>query len=278
MRTLFLIPLLLLMGCPRDRTTSNDDDDSVDEPSIDPALEGWCQIEEEDFSFFVTSMAALWALSGDDINDWEGGFGGNFGGLEGADEICQKIATATGNSSRTWKAFLSATDDGNGNAVHAIERIGEGPWHDANGRLVASGIDGMLDDDRPDGDDQSVEDLPDECGVGLLAIGDAHDVVTGSDTDGRLNATDLESTCNDWTADSGGVGTGGGGGPAGPGIPACGHSFPREGGGPMGAHWISDHGLRGCDKGANLLSNGPGTGTCIGCTGGYGAVYCFAGD
>jgi len=259
-----------------------DDDDAVgdDDDAVDPALEGWCSVDEEGFSFFVTSMAALWALSGDDINDMDGGFGGDFGGLAGADEICAAIGNATGNGHREWRAFLSATDDGNGAPVHAIERIGEGPWHDANGRLVATGIDGLLSGDRPDGDERSVDDLPDECGIGLTAIGDSHDIVTASNEDGRLANEDPEYTCNDWTANTGAVGASEGGGPGGgrDGV-MCGHSFPRDtGGGNRGQHWLSDHPLRGCDKGANLIQNGPGEGTCIGCSGGYGGLYCFAMD
>jgi hypothetical protein len=235
-------------------------------------LTNWCSAQPANFSFFVTSMSALWKLSGSVPDDLAGGFGGNFGGIAGADKICQDIADATGHGDKTWRAFLSATNDGTGSPVHAIERIGTGPWYDANGRLVATGISGLLSGSRPDGDAQSTADLPDECGVPLTALGDAHDVVTASNDQGRLDSTDPASTCNDWTANTGAVGSGGGGlGPV-----MCGHSFPRAGGGGGGQNWRSDHGLRGCDKGANLLQNGAGEGTCIGCSGGYGALYCFA--
>ena len=263
-----------------DDDDDGDDDDATDDDDVDPALAGWCQIDEDDFSFFVTSMAAIWALSGDDISDLEGGMGGDLGGIEGADALCQTIGNATGNGGRTWKAFLSATDDGNGNEVDAIDRIGSGPWHDANGRLVSDDIAGLLSDDRPDGDAQSVDDLPDECGVPLSVLGDSHDIVTGSNDDGRLASDDPEYTCNDWTANTGAVGTPvGGGGPGGnrEGV-ICGHSFPRSQGGNRGQNWRSDHTLRGCDKGANLIQNGAGEGTCIGCSGGYGGIYCFAAD
>jgi hypothetical protein len=285
--------------------TADGDTDSDTDVDTNAALGEWCEGQPEEFSFFVTSMLALWTLSGDDINDMNGGFGGDFGGLAGADDICQTIGTATGHGHKTWRAFLSATDDGNGNEVHAIDRIGVGPWYDANGRLVASGISGLLSDDRPDGDTQSVEDLPDECGIPISLLGDAHDVVTGTNENGQLHSNDPDTTCNDWTTSDGDVGSngeggqGGGGGPGGggpggqggqsAGTIICGHSFPREdnggpgGGGPGGGgpggdgtHWMSDHPLRGCGKGANLLQNGPGEGTCIGCSGGYGAVYCFA--
>ncbi len=238
-------------------------------PSV---LAGWCTSQPSNFGFFVTSMDALWKLSGSVAGDLNGGFGGNFGGIAGADAICQTIAVATGHGDKTWHAFLSATSDGSGNVVHAIDRIGAGPWYDANGRQVATGIAGLLSGDRPDGDPQSTSDLPDECGVPTSALGDAHDVVTASDGRGRLLSTDPDSTCNDWTSDSGSVGSGVGGEL---GSVMCGHSFPRSGGF-RGKQWLSDHPLRGCGKGANLLQNGPGSGTCIGCTGGYGALYCFA--
>ena len=274
-----------LLGLDDDDAVADDDDatDDDDAVEVDPALDGWCQVDEPEFSFFVTSMAALWALSGDDVSDLDGGFGGNFGGLTGADAICQKIGTATGHADRTWKAFLSAHDDGDGNVANAIDRIGSGPWTDSNGRLVSEDIAGLLGDDRPDGDARSVDDLPDECGIPLSALGDAHDVVTASDDDGNLASPDNpQASSNSWTADSGGVGsTGGGqGGPGGiRGVVMCGHSFPRNTGGPggnSGQEWLSDHAMRGCDKGANLIQNGPGEGTCIGCSGGYGALYCFA--
>ncbi len=236
-------------------------------------LQEWCSTQAEDFSFFVTSMSALWTLSGDPISDLEGGFGGDFGGLEGADAICQEIGVATGHGDKTWRAFLSVTDDGAGSPIHAIERIGEGPWYDANGRLVASGLAG-LEGERPDGDIQSTDDLPDECGVPISLLGDAHDVPTGSDKQGMLNNSDPEWTCMDWTSTEGGVNQGQGVGVR------VGHSFPREvmggGGGMGGENWVSDHSARGCSKGANLIQNGAGMGTCIGCSGGYGALYCFA--
>lgn len=251
-----------------------------------PLGEDWCADQGDDFSFFVTSLDALWVLSESDPDDLAGGgFGGNFGGLSGADEICQTIGDATGHGARDWRAFLSVTDGGDGNAVHAIERIGAGPWNDANGRVVATGIDGLLSGLRPDGDEASTLDLPDECGVPLSSVRgmpdtDAHDVVTGSDRMGQLHSTELESTCNDWTSDDGEVGSagGGGGGGGGPLSVMCGHSFPRRPDADRGAHWMSDHPVRGCGRGANLVQNGAGEGTCIGCSGGYGAIYCFAAD
>jgi hypothetical protein len=208
-------------------------------------------------------MNALWTLAGDPITNLDGGLGGNFGGLAGADAICQTIGEATGHGDQTWRAFLSVTDDGSGSPADAIDRIGAGPWFDANGRMVATGTNGLL-GNRPDGDPQTINDLPDECGVPLTALGDAHDVVTGSNPQGRLASPDPLQTCNDWTAADGELGA----------SPICGHSFPRGNGSGLG--WASDHPLRGCAKGANLLQNGAGEGVCIGCAGGYGALYCFS--
>ncbi len=215
-------------------------------------------VEDRLFSFFVTSLEALQRLSGS-----PDGFGGNFGGLEGADAICQTIGAEVGMGHKTWRAFLSATRGPDGNPVHAIERIGQGPWYDANGRLVANNLAGLA-GNRPAGDPQTINDLPTEHGMPLTAYGDAHDVVTGSNRQGRLNSTNLASTCNDWTSAAA----------IGAMQVMCGHSFPRQGRG--GLNWVSDHGLRGCTPGINLQQNGPGSGTCIGCSGGYGALYCFA--
>ena len=276
-------------GCGSDSSSDGIDGGDIDDggqpgadsgppPAADATatgpLAGWCTNQPSNFSFFVTSMPAIWALAGDPISDLDGGMGGDFGGLAGADQLCQGIASATGHGNRTWRAFLSATN--NGDPINAIERIGTGPWHDANGRLVANNVAGLLSGDRPDGDAQTIDDLPDECGVPITLLGDAHDVVTGSNKQGMLNNTDPESTCNDWTSSDGNVG---GDGTFFGGLVMCGHSFPRNvggGGGGRGLSWLSDHQLRGCGKGANLLQNGAGEGTCIGCTGGYGAIYCFA--
>lgn len=217
-------------------------------------------VDERRFSFFVTSLEAIRALSGS-----EDGFGGDFGGLEGADDLCRTIAEGVGMGHKTWRAFLSVTEGPDGGPVHAIDRIGDGPWYDANDRLVAQNVEGLM-GDRPDGDRQSVLDLPTEHGVPVSSYGDAHDVPTGSNRQGRLASQDRASTCDDWTsADS-----------IGQNQVMCGHSFPRRAATGRGANWVSDHPLRGCTPGVNLLQNGRGNGDCIGCSGGYGALYCFA--
>ena len=217
--------------------------------------------------------------------------GGNLGGLTGADGICKTLAEAAGDNSagKTWRAFLSATAGGEGGGpVHAIERIGDGPWYDANDRLVAENIAG-LQQVRPDGDPQSVDDLPDELGAPTSALGDSHDTLTGSNAMGRLpDDADASDTCQDWTDR-----TEQGGGDAimaGHTWPRCamfggcenmmgggfpGGSFP---GGDFGSNWDSDHPVQGCKPGVNFVQDGagqPGLMT-VGAGGGWGAIYCFA--
>src|SRR4029453_18012212 len=75
-------------------------------------------------TFFVTSAGP--------------GQGGNLGGLEGADAHCQKLAAAVGAGGRTWKAYLSGTE--NGKPVNAKDRIGPGPWFNAKGVQIAANV------------------------------------------------------------------------------------------------------------------------------------------
>jgi len=223
------------------------------------------------FSFFVTSLEAMQKLSGS-----KDGFGGDLGGLQGADRICQLIAEGVGAGHKTWKAFLSATKGPDGKPVHAIERIGKGPWYDRNERLIANNIQDLL-SERPKGDPQAVKDLPNEHGQGQLQFGDNHDTLTGTNKEGKLASTDPSTTCQDWTSSVG---------PGSEDKVICGHSWPRSaarsgGGGPGGGarggeNWMSDHKLRGCTPGVNLKQDGRGTGNCVGCSGGYGGIYCFA--
>lgn len=192
----------------------------------------------EHFSFFVTSLKAMQSLSGN-----EDGFGGDlrFGetgkgaGLRGADKICATIADQSmpGNG-KTWRAFLSTTGGEDGEQVDAIDRVGEGPWYDRAGRLVAENKSDLV-QTRPKGADPAiVDDLPNEDGVPnhmpdpTAGEVDNHDVLTGTNDEGRLFSSAFGDTCNDWTSSEGPIGR-----------PRCGHSWPRSGGmapiaGPMG--------------------------------------------
>jgi hypothetical protein len=231
------------------------------------------------FSFFVTSLEGMRRLSGS--ND---GFGGDlrFGeqdGLTGADKICRTLAEASmpGSSVKGWRAFLSAVNGSSENPViNAIERIGEGPWYDRRGRIVAATKADLL-QVRPRGADPTIiNDLPNEYGVpnhnpdGLGEV-DNHDVMTGTGLDGKVTSGAFQRptlTCHDWTSkekefaegDPSGSRSG----------PLCGHSWQ--------GNWMAYIEEGGCGAGVNLEETGPprpGVLT-VGTGGGYGAIYCFA--
>lgn len=200
------------------------------------------------------------------------GFGGDLrykqsDGLAGADKICSEIAEASmpGASAKQWRAFLSVTAGPNGSAVNAIDRVGPGPWYDRRGRVVAL-TKTALANQRPQGADSAIiDDLPNEDGVPNHAPTgtrvDNHDTLTGSNAQGQIGSTNKNNTCNDWTSTTVA------------GKPQVGHSWPRAAN--NGRHWIADHEAPGCGAGVNT-GNQNGIGSCVGCSGGYGGIYCFA--
>jgi hypothetical protein len=183
-------------------------------------------VASDRFSFFVTSYAAMQRLSGT-----PDGFGGDLrygqaDGLKGADKICTEIAESSmaGSGKKVWRAFLSVTKGTDGKPVHAADRVGQGPWYDRLGRLVAQTREDLL-NSRPKGADAAIaNDLPNEDGVpnhapdGSEAL-DNHDVLTGSNETGQLFSSDWSSTCHDWTSAQGVDGK-----------PRVGHSWPRSAG------------------------------------------------
>ena len=209
------------------------------------------------FSFFVTSLVAMRALSGS-----QNGFGGDlrFGqatGLAGGDEICRQTAERSmpGNG-KTWRAFLSTVSG----PVNAIDRIGDGPWYDRNGRLVAMTKAGLA-MTRPTGADPVIiNDLPNESGVPNhnpdgTGVVDHHDTLTGSTPTGTVHASGVTGTCQDWTS-------------VGAGAPVIGHSWPAS----SGMSWSSSHTVPSCAPGVLGSTSGQHVGT----LGGYGGIYCFA--
>jgi len=90
--------------------------------------------DRSQLTFFVTSRAA-------------GSGGGDIGGLEGADAHCQTLAKVVG-SQRTFRAYLSAVNP-SGDPIHARDRIGKGPWINANGALVANTLEELHGSPRP---------------------------------------------------------------------------------------------------------------------------------
>jgi hypothetical protein len=236
------------------------------------------------FSFFVTSLPALQRLSGS-----SDGFGGDlrFGqpdGLSGADEICRQIAETSmpGSGTKGWRAFLSVTKGADGNPVNAIDRVGQGPWYDRLGRLVAQ-TKADLAQTRPRGANPAIiNDLPNEDGIpnhaptGMQV--DNHDTLTGSNEVGNLYRNDWSVTCHDWTSSVGSDGR-----------PRVGHSWPRGGVGPgpgpgggpgggSGDNWMSALDEAGCAAGINLIETGPPNARIptVGSGGGYGGFYCLA--
>jgi len=210
------------------------------------------------FSFFVTSLDTMRAQSAS--ND---GFGGNLGGLAGADAICQRAAADVGFGDTTWRAFLSVAQGPGGGPIHAIDRIGDGPWYDRNGRLVARDRAGLL-STRPAGDPQSVNDLPDEAGRPLTTFGDTHDILTGSNQQGHLDGIDATATCGDWTSAVG---------PGSENRVRAGHAWPAM----SGQSWVMAHRVPGCAPGVRTTITPPGEeGNTVGGQGGWGGIYCFA--
>jgi hypothetical protein len=220
----------------------------------------------EPFSFFMTSQAGLARLA-----DNPDGFGGDLrygkaDGLSGADEICRELAeTSMPGNGKTWRAFLSVTEDSNGMPVDAIDRVGEGPWYDRTGRLVAMTKEDLL-QVRPRGADPAiVDDLPNEDGVPNhdpgTGIIDNHNVLTGSTTQGTLDNQGLSATCQDWTSSESSGGR-----------PRCGVSWPRA----NLLNWISVLNEGGCAPGATPPGANSGPSGTVGALGGYGAFYCLA--
>jgi hypothetical protein len=237
----------------------------------------------EKFSFFMTSLRAMRELSKD-----QNGFGGDlrFGetgenaGLKGADKICTTIAEKSmpGSGAKGWRAFLSATKGGEGGGpVHAIDRVGQGPWYDRRGRLVAMARADLAQARPATADTMIKNDLPNEDGIpnhnpdGTGEV-DNHHVLTGSNAQGQLYMNSPTVTCSDWTKST----------PDQADAPRVGLSWPRQGrggGGGAGAqNWISAMDESGCGKGVSIVEmGGPnGANPTVGSGGGYGAIYCFA--
>lgn len=260
-------------------------------------------VATEKFSFFVTSWAGLQRLAKDFglPNNGTDGFGGDLrygetgagAGLRGADKICATLAEASmkGAGAKGWRAFLSASDDGTGKPVNAIDRVGTGPWYDRLGRLFGNSVADIA-QQRPANADATIKnDFPNEDGVPNhrpdpnVAEVDNHDMLTGSDETGKL--LDNTSNCLNWTAAQGDT--------AKEGKPRVGHSWPRSTGGggigfPGGSagggngafgdmnNWMSALTESGCKAGANLKEQGGpmSTAVTVGSGGGYGGFYCFA--
>ena len=192
---------------------------------------------QEAMTFFVTSVGP--------------GKGGDLGGIEGADRHCQVLAQAAGAGGRTWRAYLSTQAAGASPAVNARERIGRGPWHNAKGVVIAKDVEDLHATNKIN--KQTALSEKGEIIAGIGERPNRHDMLTGSQPDGRAFAPGEDRTCGNWT--KGGA----------------------DGSAMLGHHdrvgirddeamrsWNSSHPSRGCTQ-DGLRS-----------TGGDGLFYCFA--
>ncbi len=193
------------------------------------AIAGLTAAQDNEMTFFLTSEGA--------------GNGADLGGLEGADAHCQALAEAAGAGDATWRAYLSA------DSINARDRIGSGPWHNANGVLIAEDVDALHSDDA----NINKETAVDENGQTVKGSGDTpnrHDILTGSRTDGTAFDDGEDHTCSNWTSSSDGSAH-------------LGH-HDRLSRGEPGSPWNDAHASRACDQES------------LRATGGDGLFYCFA--
>ena len=193
------------------------------------------QAAANNMSFFVTSVGP--------------GKGANLGGLAGADRQCQMLATAAGAGNKMWHAYLSENGSAGHPTVNARDRIGSGPWYNAKGVLIANNVAELHSDKNNIKKDTALT----ERGEMLPGRGDTpnkHDILTGSQPDGRAYTDANDHTCNNYSSNADGRGA-----------VQLGHS-DKQGGG--NGSWNSTHASRGCSQ-PNLVS-----------TGGAGLLYCFA--
>ncbi len=193
-------------------------------------------------SFFITSVGS--------------GKGADLGGLAGADALCQRLAAAAGAGGKTWRAYLSVPPtfaQGTTPAVPAVnarDRIGNGPWFNAKGELIAR--DGAH---LHNGNNISKTSALDEKGGVVKGRGDTpneHDILTGSRADGTAFAPHTDTTCKAWTSSTDGSAVVGHHDRIGP-LP---ENWARS--------WNFSHQSVGCSQEALVR------------TGGSGRLYCFA--
>jgi hypothetical protein len=201
-------------------------------------------MSKEPMSFFVTSAGS--------------GKGADLGGLAGADALCQKLAESAGGGGKTWRAYLSVPGEFPSQAkpqgvasINARDRIGQGPWYNAKGQLIASDLNHLH-----NGNNLSKDTALDERGNTIKGVGDPrpveHDILTGSRTDGTAFSPATDTTCKAWTSSSDGSAV-------------VGH-HDRTGLMPdnWAKSWNFSHQSAGCSQEALVR------------TGGAGRLYCFA--
>jgi hypothetical protein len=193
------------------------------------------EMKEADMTFFITSTGS--------------GKGADFGGLAGADKHCQNLAAGAGGGKHTWRAYLSTTGSG---GVNARDRIGKGPWHNAEGRLIARDVSELHSNN---GINRMTALTEKKTKVnGRADSPNQHDILTGSMPDGTASTAGGDTTCSNWSSSD-------------KGSALVGHHDRWGLSDTVPAFsWNSSHGSKGCSQPA-LVS-----------TGGAGLIYCFAAD
>jgi len=214
------------------------------------------------------------------------GDGGNLGGLAGADAHCQALATVVAAGNRTWHAYLSTQARPGQPAVNARDRIGEGPWYNFKGEMIAQDLAHLHGDtmelahqgnnlNKLTGLTEKGQIVPglydysdprdnDWDYVKTTRFSTRHEMLTGTRTDGTAFTDGLDHTCDNWISNkSPAPGTSNGNLNAADGRPNAQIGFPDRNGGGSGS-WNSAHGTRGCAQ-ADLPK-----------THGVGLFYCFA--
>jgi hypothetical protein len=204
-------------------------------------IAGGAQAQPSSMTFFITSAGP--------------GKGADLGGIEGADKTCQALAQAAGAGSRTWRAYLSTQPSGSTAAVNARDRIGSGAWKNAKGETIAQNVDDL----HSANNKLTKQTALNEKGEVVNGRGDTpnrHDILTGSQPDGRAFPAGDDKTCGNWTKSAQGVAM-------------VGH-HDRLGlrDDDASKSWNSSHASRGPDGGCSQAD--------LRSTGGDGLIYCFA--
>jgi len=129
---------------------------------------GTAQDQKSPMIFFVTGQGP--------------GSGASLGGVNGDDAYCQKLATAVGAGSGSWRAYLGVSAADGKAALNARDRIGKGPWYNAKGVKIANDVANL----HSDSNNLNKETALDEKGSRVNARGDKpnkHDILTGSQPD-----------------------------------------------------------------------------------------------
>ena len=136
-------------------------------------------------------------------------------------------------------------------AVHARDRIGSGPWYNAEGLLIAASLEELHGSGNRIGKETAATERLDP----VNGVGDTpnmHDILTGSQPDGTAFVGNDDLTCGNWTSSV-------------EGSAQVGH-HDRMGRGDSASSWNSAHSSLGCSR-QDFES-----------TGGAGLFYCFAID